>query len=280
MDPQVFKGSWYIPDNPDHRLGGTLDFTTESGLHLEIYGGFASADTPIARYPVIWGVTTQGKQITLLDCLETSRRRTSRRGTTVSTTYQARWAIIGFHLPDEQDARFHQASIEYSHLPLWVDTSSFEFGHQDDRFTLAWVPSSALSLLDGTDYHVTLFSSYGESIGQDRYCITHRPVIALEFDSPQTLDSIHTLAWRINNLLTFLVGERTTITSFQVSPGPPESANVLYRQIVLPGPRVVAAEMNLPLSGLGTRTPTVFENWLLKYEQFQPVYDLYCWGSV
>lgn len=89
MDPQVFKGSWYIPDKPDHRLGGTLDFTTESGLHLELYGGFAGADTRIVRYPAIWGVTTEGKRITLLDCFETSRT-TTYPGTTVSTVTAGR----------------------------------------------------------------------------------------------------------------------------------------------------------------------------------------------
>ncbi|MGE5579235.1 MAG: HEPN domain-containing protein [Bacillota bacterium] len=59
------------------------------------------------------------------------------------------------------------------------------------------------------------------------------------------------------------------------SPGGQNHVGVDNLQIALPGPRVRAGQMNLPLSGLGTRAAKVFENWLINYEQYQPVYDLY-----
>ena len=68
-----YKGIWWLPDNPEEQIHGTFKFATNEGAILELTGSFNVPRTSgeMQHFPIILGITVDGKEITLTNCLET-----------------------------------------------------------------------------------------------------------------------------------------------------------------------------------------------------------------
>ena len=92
-----YVGKWYLPDNPEDELYGTLRFTPEGGALLELFGVF-ERKTVNRKYPmlepnVILGNSSNGKSITLLGCSET--RTQLPLNSEGESTFQAKYILVG-----------------------------------------------------------------------------------------------------------------------------------------------------------------------------------------
>jgi hypothetical protein len=135
-----YSGIWWLPNGEQNTVSGTLRFSNESGIQLSLIGSledFTSFNTR-EPYPVILGLSGDGKRITLSNCFAT--------GLTVGMpgfakeSYKARFCLVGAHFNDATDLRFRMFSVRYSHLPDWVRTSGFEVKKYFDqhRFEVAY----------------------------------------------------------------------------------------------------------------------------------------------
>ena len=57
-----YKGIWWLPENLDDKIYGTLKFSNDDGIILDLFGSFR---TDKEEYEIILGFTSNGKWITL-----------------------------------------------------------------------------------------------------------------------------------------------------------------------------------------------------------------------
>lgn len=82
-----FKGEWYLPNNPNKKIAGTLYYLPNETIRLELIGGFYDNDNSVFDYsstpvttPVIHGVAYIDKKvtkITLLTCHKAVKRNST-----------------------------------------------------------------------------------------------------------------------------------------------------------------------------------------------------------
>src|SRR6185295_18858109 len=70
MNGFEYYGIWWLPANPDNTVPGILTFTNEDGIGLQLLGTLGDFSTFNTRkpYPLILGISSEGKEITLIDC--------------------------------------------------------------------------------------------------------------------------------------------------------------------------------------------------------------------
>ncbi|MEA2528146.1 MAG: hypothetical protein QOF73_5373, partial [Thermomicrobiales bacterium] len=119
MEEFAHRGSWWLPERPDRRLTGTLTYTFDEGLNLDLDG--LLSDTQIfggPTFPVVHGIADR-RSVTLGNC------RLSRFGSTVAAgpwgALSVETAIFDVLIPPEMDRfRTGVASFGFGHLHDWA----------------------------------------------------------------------------------------------------------------------------------------------------------------
>jgi len=119
------KGIWWLPDNKDVKIEGTLHFSPQEDPRLELTGSFADVTDimKISRWDIVLGFTVTGKKVTLLNCLSTGTQL-HMPGMPTSEIIP-RVVFIGFHFPRIDQIMFDNVSVRYSLLDEWLGISGF-----------------------------------------------------------------------------------------------------------------------------------------------------------
>lgn len=151
-DDGEWAGEWWVPDEPDRKVPGTLRYSKERGLTLKLNGGFedlvSTETSPGATdfdleedgtWESIHGVAER-RIITLLDCVPFKSRRTLdahfRRPYKQSIAATA--ALIGVHVGREDEEMFSAVEVSVDNLGVWGGRSVFQRkGRLDDSGTIS-----------------------------------------------------------------------------------------------------------------------------------------------
>lgn len=123
------KGIWWLPENPKNQFFGDLHYDPHKGLILKIMninsdiGIFLVIARTRLKINIILGVTSDGKQITLSEC-EQANSENNICGISM-IEYHIRVAFVGAHFVNEQDMKFSNMYVRYTHLDEWVNMSGF-----------------------------------------------------------------------------------------------------------------------------------------------------------
>lgn len=128
LEPIEIKGSWWLPDNPDTELSGTLTYSQDEGAVLELVGVFGTKSTKrIQQPPVILGVQQNGRPITLYRC---HVRHLSYPCPGIGQAiYYAHFVFDGVHFATEEDIKFNELQGSYTDLDAWVNIFGFDLDH-------------------------------------------------------------------------------------------------------------------------------------------------------
>lgn len=122
-----FSGLWWLYNNQDQAVAGVLTFSAEEGLLLSLIGTFGSEEDLLSMkaevYPIVVGITSNGKSVTLQNCSTKNFRMNSNGFPT--ETLRASVAFIGYAFNDTEDIKFSSCAVEYTHLEEWVNRSGF-----------------------------------------------------------------------------------------------------------------------------------------------------------
>ena len=120
-----YKGIWWLPENQERKIAGTLRFIPEVGPILELIGSFW--DLPdlhkVAGPEIILGTSDNGKKITLFK-YNGRKDEISWPGLQV-TTIKMKVVFIGYHFIKREDLVFDSISINYSYLNEWYAENPF-----------------------------------------------------------------------------------------------------------------------------------------------------------
>src|SRR6185437_5447832 len=117
-------GYWWLPENPQKTVAGTLHYSPES-MHLDLIGSFSDMKTSLTKfeYPIILGFSTNGKPITLYKSY--SSKFSMSHPSLPSSSYVVLQLFIGHHFQKEEDMKFSKISSHLTHFDEWVGVSGF-----------------------------------------------------------------------------------------------------------------------------------------------------------
>lgn len=124
-----YSGYWYLPNQEDNRLYGTLRVGDK--IELDVNGVFENLEEHLKLYntPVINGFTTCGKKITLLNNTQLNSLLNI-PGIPVQC-YSSRYMIIGNNYNSINDFMLSSISCNYTNLNEWVKELSFIRKYKD-----------------------------------------------------------------------------------------------------------------------------------------------------
>jgi hypothetical protein len=126
-------GQWWLPNEPENKIPGTLKYDHKQGAMLELIGSFENRkDRYKDKKPlVILGTSSNGNKVSLHDCSLFSRQGIYQGFTTCS--YFADMVFVGTHFHNTEDAKFRNINARYSCLDEWVDISGLSFTHSKEE---------------------------------------------------------------------------------------------------------------------------------------------------
>jgi hypothetical protein len=108
-----YSVKWWLPTSPETEVSGTLVFSNQDGIRLELDGAF-TAYPSWGTCPVILGITREGgRSVTLHNCTETGRQSSypgyERQRLYVRVAYVGRY---GPHFADATELRFAKVQVQ------------------------------------------------------------------------------------------------------------------------------------------------------------------------
>lgn len=118
---EEYKGFWFLPQNPDNKIPGTLYFDVNEEIRLELIGGFENEISEVFSsnsFDIIHGITSNSENISLFDCHKYSSWNFS--SPYPISKFNCHYLINGKHLSDINEAVFNQIQVELSSLYDWL----------------------------------------------------------------------------------------------------------------------------------------------------------------
>ena len=221
MEEFEFSGWWWLPDSGDNKVPGIMTFSKEEGIRLKLIGSFkeptqlGSGDRD--EYSLILGFTDEGKLVTLFDAIPFETRLTL-PGLATAQRFWARVGCTGAHFLQPEQARFHKASLEYTHLADWVGRSGFqpEYGTEGGsltKYTLAYTfPDEVKAAMPDGEVCVTYaFESGGDLLREVN--LRQSPSMRVDLSHDLTFDQWQTaFVLPLRNLLTLATTRPNAVT--------------------------------------------------------------------
>ncbi len=295
FDEFEYQGLWWLPDQPEARIAGTVSVNSEGRIALDLIGSLraehAFEHSDVFQPPIVLGLTARGKWITLYNNFEL-RSSSSFPGLTTSRLH-SHFVLIGKHFNSPADIMSRCGWIGYTDLETWMSQNPFsnELHAEGNRLVgssarysrptpcEAPVPSLDASISADYAFHQsgTLFTSF---------LWTHSSELKVTPAVPMPLDWYLRVIRDLANLLALLVGRpvyptRVTLAgdTVEIAPGrtTTELVNVFYG---FPGTRPEGKPLSphdvlVPLPAIQSNLDIVLQRWFDRAEVLRPVYDLF-----
>ena len=143
MDNFEYKGYWYLPDCEDHQVAGILTFIANNSAILELIGDIDAHDEPLMAifeqksHTVIWGVNSDAKRITLLNCNLIGKRLNSNCRFPIMR-YSVQFIITGKYVRSCDELAFNSCHVEIPALTPWCFPAAIQQSivFKDDKTTV------------------------------------------------------------------------------------------------------------------------------------------------
>lgn len=290
MEDFEFEGIWWLPETPDAKVPGTLEFSPDSGVSLDLLDSlkkpgdhFAAFQREMVESELILGFSSEGRPATLWGCWE-KRKRVNLAGFT-KTSFHADFALVGAHLGVAEDARFKKMSAEYRHLDEWAGISGFEIKIPEDHAAHPIViehkrPVPVTASVAGARIAVEVRATLRETSGLvGEAAIAQRTWMSVEYPEGGSFRELNEALHHLRNFLRLGVGESVEPLAVRGVTEADErtSVEIYYKPVGVryTGKKVHPAEMLFTLGDINEDFGGFLSNWFGKAERLGPVYDLY-----
>jgi len=136
VEPCELTGEWWLPSDPDSRIGGILSYRPGFHPRLRLAGSFV----PLSKLgqafstSVVLGRTAQAGAVTLLDCHDASGGLRNLRPGGGTESFLEAWAVIeGMHYAQGNQVLLSRFTAELSHLDEWANLFKIDFSPPRQR---------------------------------------------------------------------------------------------------------------------------------------------------
>lgn len=129
-EQHIFKGYWWLPDKPEEKVAGILTYTPGERILLELIGGFKSEDEALfgslddenQNVPLIYGVDSNAKEISLVSCSRSFSYNFSSEFPI--TRYTVQMLVHDKHIKGLDEVCDYTAHIRFPELSYWAHPSA------------------------------------------------------------------------------------------------------------------------------------------------------------
>lgn len=114
-----YKGLWFLPENTENKIEGTLVFDPSNRAILELTGSFDDIAIKTEDHEIIFGFTAKGKEVTLFNCMS-SGFTMSMPGIQI-TRYSIQFIFEGAYFPKSEDIKFNKLRANIVKLEEWTN---------------------------------------------------------------------------------------------------------------------------------------------------------------
>jgi hypothetical protein len=202
----IYVGEWWLPDNPEDKLCGTLEYKHNEGIILSLSGAFKSKPT------IILGLTNYGEKITLIQVHQMKKDRTYFDSGEIfdNSSFWGRYLLIGKHIKNRDNKVFSSFYMKFTYLEHWLNLNPFK-----------WEPTEkggiSVSTRDPIRYETRIESIHAKfsinsaiskvGVGfRTKFQLDNVAYIGIIPDSPEDLDWYLRFISELGVLLTLLIG--------------------------------------------------------------------------
>jgi ApeA N-terminal domain 1 len=299
IETHTFRGLWWLPTAPDEKHEGNLTIT-KGAATLDLLGHFGRqliSEGERERVYSIWladqervlGLTTDGQEITLVDCTQGSGGGMHIPGIE-NGVYHARAVIVGhmFHATDT--INFDEVEIRTAELENWVGIIPFPVTLNPARnagtLTFERPPRMEFSLPSG-ETALLRFEVHGTGLGivTTETTLRYAAWLGLRFPQKQSLEEAARAVWRLRNFLSLAVGKALAVLAVDAyrddvvdRAGRRLTLHIFYALARNPEPAprgVEPRELLFDLQQARDRLADVLSRWLSHQDRYEPVFELY-----
>jgi len=211
-------GDWFLPEDPERKIAGHLNYTSDgTDLHLnesfQALRGIIGVGTQMKDYPVIYGITRDGEAMTLL---KAQRMGVSLNfgvgGLRESERIHTSWLLVGAHMPP--DFLYKEMSFRVPGLQIWLSQKSIEHSFakelKSNSYSVTYVirnmPTESIRL---AAIDASIKFNYDWSTKCDEFTSIELNVsawVTISPDEPQKMDWFIREESKITTMLSFIAG--------------------------------------------------------------------------
>jgi hypothetical protein len=284
------QGSWWIPGNQNDQFHGALEISQRGRATLEM---FANADNQLltsgAQIQTIYGLTQNGKVVTLINCLITRSNLSSPGMLNASLVADVvLFGIntdLGFSIPCSEVIFNVEKFAEWTGITGAKVTNNWQRGQHTIKYTLPKV--SRYKVTKNLTVSI-VFNALLPMAGNVRETkVSQDSAIKLMLDPPLLLEEVFLLLYRLNSFFCFAYDEPTALTSVSIfspkftalSRGNPQQLQLDVFYPSTPDPDTVpvmsAFTGMLPFNAIEKRFGKVIAAWLINYKSVEPSLEAY-----
>ena len=136
-----FKGLWWLPEDTENQVSGTL-IVKKNKIVLETIGVLGSA-SPIdhlaggnaPQYDVIWGISSEAKEISVFNCYESMSLNTDCPFPVAK--YSVQVVAVGKHIKSLDELGNYDVKAYIEKLSYWFRPNIIQICQQDKNFTFS-----------------------------------------------------------------------------------------------------------------------------------------------
>lgn len=202
------KGQWWLPDKPDRKVTGELEFGWTSGATLKLDGSFFDdAFPPEDTLPdglTVLGEDRHERPITLFDCLV---RKLELHPTNSVAELESSFGILGKHFASRDDVQVSAVSIELNHLHRWVGETGISSGFDKDGSSWAkHHPHAPISIGSHNGFDISLRFTAGYSRSSSEYRVWEKCLLWIEGQSSSPYGDFEDIAEWMRQFLALAMG--------------------------------------------------------------------------
>lgn len=213
-----YKGYWFLPNNTENAIAGTLTFMPNEKMELEIIGSIENKDSSIGNFlnkntlSIIHGITSDSQKVTLFNCYPFGKLNLS--CSFAITKYSCQYLIIGKHLNDIQENCFNKIQIHVPLLAEWLYPAAIktivEFNNKDKAESISYTISAnqkdkiKCKVDIDSQFLLTIKSGIDLNESEDRLNITLSQLSYFEIECISDKTSINNLLTRADLFLQFI----------------------------------------------------------------------------
>lgn len=290
-----YNGIWWLPENPEKQVSGTIYFDFKDGARLELIGSFAELkDLNAFLSPkIILGLTQKGKYITLYKCFE-KNRDISFAGL-INSIFSVKLVFIGCHFEKEEDILFEKLSISYSNLDEWVGYTGFriksKFEQKDSpkKFEIVYESPKKIEAKINK-FHLNIFFNFNFK-AESRFAIQLKQTTIIQIESDRSVhfrDYMDDIVDHTQDFFGLAIGQAayplTIVGKSKASITKLNDGETVFNDILIfyklgsfadLSKIVYAHEMLFTFRDISDNFELYLKNWFKKSEILKPVYELY-----